>query len=549
MQINIRNDLRYNVQKYTRMNSPAYSDPYEGYSFYVDFLDGYGIDRVSGKVMETTLSAGRVNADGTPLGINVPAILDGKLNTFGQITNMLKWSEDISNIAWIKDFSPTVTAKTFTAISVNGRIVQSVTTVEGATYTLSFTAHVPEGNLGNYYFSHISSASLPIYRTPIPTLTREPKRYSLQILGKVGGGLVQFGFEDMNTSNWATVHISNFQLTQSLYQLPYVKTGAGPATTPRNHSQLEEGYKWPFDKCPKLFDSLDGKAEGPNLAPLNCCTDPDNDVDAVLWVSSKGAILASVDGGKTGKCLQITCGAVDAPTTLADKPVTAGNRFKILGSIKAGTSSTYRIRVINLNNFTGIFDTGAATALSTWGDISGTFTIPEGCTAIRIYCTMNILANPGSTIFFDDISIKKISPAQGTVEVDWTPMFDSAVLPLDSISNIVQCYSSYPLFVRKDINGVTSLAVTDATLGTIVGIITVSGTHYKLTIKYGAHPGYANAGKYQLIVTDGTTTWTSPIVNFDGSFNPTTYLSIGYSNTYWQQISRIAVKEANPWIV
>jgi len=528
-----------------RMRQKSPVNRARGHSFLVDFSDGIGRDQVSGTIMDTRLDTGRVNADGTPLGLNVPAIQGGKLNTFGAVGNMLKWSEDISKVEWdLIGLGGTKTATTFKAFAKNAGFNQRITVVIGTLYLISFKAKVePGGNTDNYAVRHVGAATV----ATAFSLTENEQLISINVTATATA--FYFGFQDINASNWATVHISNFQVTQSSYQLPYVKTEAAAITTPHNYSDDDEGYKWAFSKCPKLFDSLDGAPTGPNLAPLNCCTDPDNDsTSAVGWSSNSGTRLPK-PGGRTGNCLRLTqttttnvaayCGIASAE---------AGDVFEFKVWVRAGTEASYTLYCFANITASGIATTTAQEATSEWSSTTLRFKVPEGPTALAFNFKMIGATLSGLYMDIDDVTIRKVSPAQGTLEVDWTPMFDSAVLPLDSRPNIVQCYSGYPVYAHKDPNGVTSLAVTDATIGASVNTIIVSGTHYKLTAKYGPHPGYANGLKYQLTVTDGTAIWMSSLIDFDGSFNPTTHLTIGWLNTYWQQISSIKVKEANPWI-
>ena len=143
--------------------------------------------------------------------------------------------------------------------------------------------------------------------------------------------------------------------------------------------------------------------------------------------------------------------------------------------------------------------------------------------------------------------------AQGTLEVEWTPQVNATSTLADTTTSIFTG-SSTPFiccFARTTAANVHRICASDD--ATSVHLLTadfswLAGVTYKLAVRYGPHPGYDNAGKYQLTVTDGTTTWGSAITNFDGSFNPLTHFSIGWLSTYWQQLSKISVKEGNPWI-
>lgn len=137
--------------------------------------------------------------------------------------------------------------------------------------------------------------------------------------------------------------------------------------------------------------------------------------------------------------------------------------------------------------------------------------------------------------------------AQGTIEVEWIPQFSSNI-PLLPVNVSVVNQTGTPgvgVFYISDTDFIKTYDGVNTTAK--VTVLWVENIRYKVTIIYGPHPEYANALKYQISVTDGTTTWESPITNFDGSFNPTTHLSIGYDNSYWQQLKSIKVLPANPF--
>jgi len=127
------------------------------------------------------------------------------------VTNLLTYSQDISNADWTKIAGVTITGTDkFQADSANDSCYETITSKDSHEYVLSFDAYVitPLGQLSGYAFSHTYSET-GNYTTL--TLTRTLQRYSVKILGTSGGGALRGGFQDRNTSAWAQVHLSNLQ--------------------------------------------------------------------------------------------------------------------------------------------------------------------------------------------------------------------------------------------------------------------------------------------------------------------------------------------------
>lgn len=138
--------------------------------------------------------------------------------------------------------------------------------------------------------------------------------------------------------------------------------------------------------------------------------------------------------------------------------------------------------------------------------------------------------------------------AQGTINVEWVPQQDYTALVEGSPNLLTFSSNSNPLYFRRIPGTLNQMRFSDNATSPATTLLFVKDVKYTLLGKYGPHPDYANALKYQLTVTDGTTIWEAPLTTFDGSFNPADFLSIGYDNPYWQQIKSIKITEANPWI-
>lgn len=126
---------------------------------------------------------------------------------------------------------------------------------------------------------------------------------------------------------------------------------------------------------------------------------------------------------------------------------------------------------------------------------------------------------------------------QGQMDIiDWEPQFD-----FDQTSgqgNIITCNDSTPGMLSHDDDG--TIVFSDGT-GTIsVDVDYQAGTKYKISAMWGNHPD-DGVNKMQIIVTDGITTWESLIVDFDESFNPGDFLSLGWENENWWKEKKIIV--------
>jgi hypothetical protein len=93
--------------------------------------------------------------------------------------------------------------------AIGGESLQNVLTIEGVIYTASFDAKNISGNT-DLQIRHGGSATGT--RTPV-TLTGSLASYSVSVLGKVGGGNVSFGIEDLNAAGHGQIEILNWSVT------------------------------------------------------------------------------------------------------------------------------------------------------------------------------------------------------------------------------------------------------------------------------------------------------------------------------------------------
>ena len=148
------------------------------------------------------------------------------------VTNICLQSQDISSGSWIKDTGVTITGTDgFTADSVGDQMVQIITGIGEWEAVFSFNAKVAAGgSLTNYkiraYGSNVGIVS-------IPTLSYTTKRYSVKVTNNpaISGQNIVFGFEDENTSNWAQVTLTDFQVEYVTGQTNQNPSNYIPTTT------------------------------------------------------------------------------------------------------------------------------------------------------------------------------------------------------------------------------------------------------------------------------------------------------------------------------
>lgn len=195
-----------------------------------------------------------------------------------RVTNKCLWSQDISNAAWDNSNSILYCTDGFIATAQYGRVYQVLPTIEGRSYTLSFTASVPAGaRATDINFYHGNSESGNDTALPITTLST---RYSTTVLGKVGDGDIYFGIRDWNTSSWVQVTITNFQVEEV--------TGQTTNQNPSNHIPTTT------TAVTKFYNTENG-----NTVTDNVVTETEGDeIESVIgwaaWLSTTNVIGASV---------------------------------------------------------------------------------------------------------------------------------------------------------------------------------------------------------------------------------------------------------------
>jgi len=148
---------------------------------------------------------------------------DGPLNPSADYwqpdNNLLLWSEDVSNAGWTKTDATADSATLLTFDAQNGLASQSITTITGVQYTLSFKVRRITGNTAlHFYHNGLTPASTAF--TATATLTR----YSVTVTGD--GGAVSFGIQDQNAAGHGQIELTEIQLNPGATAAEYQKTEA-----------------------------------------------------------------------------------------------------------------------------------------------------------------------------------------------------------------------------------------------------------------------------------------------------------------------------------
>lgn len=134
------------------------------------------------------------------------------------------------------------------------------------------------------------------------------------------------------------------------------------------------------------------------------------------WTLGNNATLASVAGGKSGNCLQITCDGAANPSAYQESVVVAGASYKFQGYVKAGTEATYRVIIHDVTNEKTIWTSGELE--ETAGDwstkIEKEFVVPSECVLVRTYLYQQAALGAGTTFLFDSVTLFR--EVQGTIK-------------------------------------------------------------------------------------------------------------------------------------
>ena len=147
-------------------------------------------------------------------------------------TNLIRRSQEFSNSAWdtYNITSRTDNAATgpdnltsATRVVLAGQyaiVYQGVSTTAGVTYTFSFWAKRESGNTAFVIHHNFSATG----SNTAFTMTDNWQRYEVSVLGRTGGGFVEWGVQDRNVSGQGTILLWGAQLEVSPVSTSYIKT-------------------------------------------------------------------------------------------------------------------------------------------------------------------------------------------------------------------------------------------------------------------------------------------------------------------------------------
>lgn len=513
-------------------------------AFSVVFVPGvvFPADLVSGQKMQTTLATNRrvmVNGVSTQAGENIPTINEKGLFTCGVITNLIKYSENVDQ--WGDQIGGLGTIiKTTNAgadpegnqtadrlqLSLNGGttasdftgITQTPTWLAGRNYTAS--VWLKSFDNSNYDVLIDFNGT----NTQVVTVTPEWQRFhnTISPLDTAARPFQPIRLRGLyGSSNSADILIWGIQVTETTYSLPYVPTEATPVSTAENFSDADQGDKFPIQGG--LLEALDGIADGVEL--IDFSTAPVARANTSITPIEGGWRISSVADGLFG---------VDWPISETG----IGDYYEIAASWESNTGNEIYLGVNLEGGSTPIRQADASPLL-----------VREKVDADSLFAVVQALSTAGDYVDIKMVSMKKISPAQGMIELDWTPEFAPSDIPDNSIiGGILSALNSSLsiLHVRK-IATSPYLQLYDGSGGPTLLLNWQANITYPIQIIYGPRP--ASAGDLKtLIRAKVDDVWTeSGIVDFDGSFNPATHLSFAYDNIYPQNVDNLKIHKEPVW--
>jgi hypothetical protein len=128
------------------------------------------------------------------------------------------------------------------------------------------------------------------------------------------------------------------------------------------------------------------------------------------WSPSGSALLASVAGGLSDECLQITeDGEANPGAVQVVSGITPGEYYNFEAYVKAGTENSWSLAVINTDDESQIFTENGSAPADWTTHVTEEFIAPAGCTEVRIELYSLAGLGTGDTLFYDSVSLKQIS--------------------------------------------------------------------------------------------------------------------------------------------
>lgn len=134
-------------------------------------------------------------------------------------------------------------------------------------------------------------------------------------------------------------------------------------------------------------------------------TNGDFTSDVSDWGELSMSTLASVAGGKSGNCLEITGDGASTPGAFQDFTVVPGRWYYTECYVKAGTENEYSLEIYNRDDTSYVYDSGNQTELA--GDWSTKeyvlWQAPTGCTTASVFLRHSGGTGAGKTFYFDNV--------------------------------------------------------------------------------------------------------------------------------------------------
>ena len=155
-----------------------------------------------------------------------------------------------SSVTPVSEADPanTTTASRCVLGASGGRVYNGISTSAGVTYTLSFWVKSVSGPT-SLQFWHFNSAT---GNSTSVTVTTSWQRYQVSILGRTGGGFVEFGIAN-NTGTAATVDFWGLQVETGSGASSYIPTGGSQGTRNEDSATMSSVASLGFDQYQGTF--------------------------------------------------------------------------------------------------------------------------------------------------------------------------------------------------------------------------------------------------------------------------------------------------------
>jgi hypothetical protein len=197
------------------------------------------------------------------------------------------------------------------------------------------------------------------------------------------------------------------------------------------------------------FEDVYWEGLGTNLAPLNNCTDPDNDANSTTgWTVSTGTGISEA-GGETGFRYKLTSPVGGDGQVIQNNPMslTEGKTYKFTFSAGADVGDSYRVWLWDSDASESHYFiwAQAGQGAGVWDNHVFYFTC--GGTHSNYQLIFNSV-NPNDVAYFDNFSFKEVKSVDFTTE-NWAKLSDWSDCTWDGTSYVTQ-YSSNPAYCLRD---------------------------------------------------------------------------------------------------